>query len=277
MRAAIRALFRREPAIAMLAAADTLTPATPPIEQPHLAARPCAAPTTMTAPMTERRLLPAAMLSQAGPTPAEAARLGLIHHDVIVQRAVQVLAHDMHRLVDASGLGLIALAAQRSGVPLSELTAADITASFQALATQLSHEIEAAGLERAAHYAAFREAFAPISRLRTVVGNRAAEAKAEARVIRERVAAMDRHLYDGVNNRDKNLRAMLTPAECAAIGLGDNAASVAAMTARLAALDAFAVACDRFEADDFNVTHLAGLGFDAEIEATRAAAGAQPA
>lgn len=275
MHAAIRALFRREHAIAVLASSDTLALPTPRIEQPNLAALPCATLTPMTTSMTEHRLLPAAMLSQAGLSPEDVIRLGFAHLDPIIQRAAQVLAHDLRSLVGESGLSLVALAAQRSGVPPAELTAGDVIAGFKVLRAQVATEIESARLERSTHQAAFRAALAPVAGLRNAVGERAAKARAEAAILRERVVAAER--YDSADSRERNLRTLLSPSQCEAVGLGDNAARVAAMTARLATLDAFVVACDRFEEDNFNVAHLAGLGFDAEIEASRAAVDVHPA
>jgi hypothetical protein len=279
MRVAIRAIFRRWLPVAAPAAHGT----PPPLIQLTAHHCPAACPgadsitteTPMNCPRHEKRLLPIAALTRPGLSRQDVVRLGLVHLDPIINRAVQVLAHDLHRLIDASSLGLIAWAVDRSGVPLSQLTAADLTTSLKALADQVGSEIEAAGLEHRQHNAAFRDAFAPIARLRAAVGNRVAEARVEAQLLRDRLLAMDRYLPDGVHNRDRALRALLSPAECAAIGLEDAATSIAEMNARLAKLDALLLASARFEADGFDVSHLAGLGFDAEIEAAGAVAEAQ--
>jgi len=227
----------------------------------------------------QHRRFAAAALSQPDLRPAEAVSLCLVHIDQKVNVMTLMLQQDLHRLVDASALGLIAEAARRSGVAITDVTAEQVQAGLQAIRDEVNQEIATAREERAAHEATFRDAFGPTQRLRNAVAQKAAAAGTEATVLRAKVAALNSYRPgESPNNRSNVLRNLLSPKEFAAIGVPDSEAAMADMNARIAALDALVTACARFNADTrFSVHHLQSLGFDAEIEEFRAAQEVHPA
>jgi hypothetical protein len=229
-------------------------------------------------PMDQHRQFPAAALSQDGLQPTGAAQLCVIHRNAGVQRAAEALQRELHRLVDASALGIIAQAVRRTDGDVTSLTPEQVLASLQQMRAEVTGEITAAGVERTVHLRAFHDVLAPVQQLREVVAQRAAAASAEAQTLRWRLDALDQWRPGHAPDRHQALRQHLNDEQLAALGVVDNVTAIAEIRARLAALNEFVAACAAFHADEhFDVRHLDGHGFGAEIEAARDAGAVLPA
>jgi len=230
-------------------------------------------------PMNKHRQFPAAALSQSGLAPIEVAQLCVVHRNVDVQYAAEALRRELHQLVDASLLGFVAEASHRVSRDGAQLTAENVLATLQLMLADVAGEITAARDEAASHGAAIRHAMAPLQPLLSAVARRAAVASTERDALLRRVQGLSQGAPLSGAQRYQELARHLTVDQIAKLGIAqpdvDNSAAIAATRVRIAELDHLLAGCAAFHVrPGFNVDHLAGLGFDAEIEATRAAVGA---
>ncbi|MEO6279185.1 hypothetical protein [Roseateles sp.] len=226
-----------------------------------------------------QRQYPAAALSRDDLQPAQVARICVLHRDPHIQRAIVDVQREVCRLVEASGLGLMAQALERAGgEAIEHITPAQVLAGLHELRDEAVAEAALAADERALHARTFRDALAPILMLRDLVSQRGAQAKAEAWTLRQKVQALSEWRPGQPNDRAVALRQHLSDEQLAALGVVDNPTQVAELKERLVTLDATVRACDAFCADDhFDPRHLDGLGFESDIDAARAAGAVLPA
>jgi hypothetical protein len=217
-----------------------------------------------------------ATLAAPGLTQADIARACVIHKDSEVLRAATTLQTMLQRQLDDALLGLIAEGIARADGPLAEVAPAEVAKHLNAMAAEVEHDLARVKEETAVHDRARRQHNEILWPLREAVSARLTAVMFECDHLLGRIAAIGNVTGWVDQSKHEQLIGLgLTKDQIAAIDpeLHElrKREAIDSMRARMGVLNIEIAQLKVFGADpNRDPGHLAGLGFDALIEAQRA-------